>query len=61
LSKNLNEALAPIREKRAELVSREDFVWDVLATGSQRARQRAQSTMERVRSAMKMHYRKAKK
>jgi tryptophanyl-tRNA synthetase len=61
LSGNLNEALAPIREKRAELVSQEGYVWDVLATGSQRARQRAQSTMERVRSAMKMHYRKAKK
>ena len=55
---NLNGALAPIREKRAELVKQPDFVWDVLKTGAERARQRAQNVMGKVRTAMKMDYRK---
>ncbi len=58
---NLNEALAPVREKRAELVRQPDYVWDVLATGAERARQRAAGVMDRVRRAMKTDYRKAKK
>ncbi|MCK4632214.1 MAG: tryptophan--tRNA ligase, partial [candidate division Zixibacteria bacterium] len=58
---NLNEALAPVREKRAELVRQPDYVWDVLATGAERARQRATGVMDRVRRAMKTDYRKAKK
>jgi len=61
LSKNVNEALAPIRQKRSELVAKPDFVWDILATGRDRARQRAGNVMEKVRAAMKMDYRKAKK
>lgn len=60
LTKNLNENLAPIREKRNELISNPDYVWDVLATGQQRAQQRANNVMEKVRSAMKMNYRKKK-
>lgn len=61
LTKNLNESLAPIREKRAELVSTPDVVWDILATGRDRARSRAQNVMEKVRSAMKISYRGKKK
>ncbi len=60
LSKNLNAALAPIRRKRNELLAKPDYVWDVLATGRDRARQRAGNVMEKVRDAMKMDYRKAK-
>ncbi len=59
LAANLNAALAPIREKRAELVKKQDYVWDVLTDGSNRARMRAQSVMEAVRSAMKTNYRKS--
>ncbi|MCX6835018.1 MAG: tryptophan--tRNA ligase [candidate division Zixibacteria bacterium] len=61
LSANLNANLAPIRERRTELVRKPDYVWDVLATGADRARQRAQNVMEKVRSAMQMTYREKKK
>lgn len=57
LTENLNAALRPIREKRNDLLSRPDDVWDVLADGASRARRRAQSVMDKVRSAMKMNYR----
>ncbi|MFZ1685437.1 MAG: tryptophan--tRNA ligase [Candidatus Zixiibacteriota bacterium] len=58
LAKNLNDALRPIRDKRAELVKNPGFVWDVLANGADRARARAQAVMETVRDHMKMNYRK---
>lgn len=61
LARNLNVELAPIRDRRAELVNKPDFVWDVLATGRDRARQRAGKVMERVLDAMKLNYRKTKK
>jgi tryptophanyl-tRNA synthetase len=61
LAKNLNAELAPIRARRAELVTKPDFVWDVLATGRDRASQRAASVMEKVMDAMKLNYRKTKK
>jgi len=61
LIKNLNEALQPVRDRRAELVKRPDYIWEVLESGGNRARQRAQSVMEKVYGAMKMDYRKKKK
>lgn len=61
LSKNLNDALAPLREKRVDLVKKQDYVWDVLSVGADRARMRAQNVMEKVRSAMKTNYRGKKK
>jgi tryptophanyl-tRNA synthetase len=57
LAANLNASLAPIRERRAKLIKRPDFVWDVLKTGAERARFRAQNVMAKVRTAMKMDYR----
>ena len=60
LNKNLNDALKPIRDKRVELLKKPDYVWDVLATGGEQARQRASNMMEKVRSAMKISYRKKK-
>ena len=60
LSKNLNEALAPIRQKRTELLGKQDFVWDILDDGATRARKRAGEIMEKVRDAMKTNYRKNK-
>jgi tryptophanyl-tRNA synthetase len=58
LAGNLNEALRPIRARRAEIVKKPDYVWDVLTDGGKRARARAQSVMEKVRTAMNMEYRK---
>ena len=60
LAHNMNTVLAPIRERRVELAKHPDQVWDILATGGQRARQRAENVMDKVRSAMKMSYRKSK-
>jgi tryptophanyl-tRNA synthetase len=49
-----NSALKPIREKRAELEKDLPYVQKVLASGAERARARAQKTMEDVRKAMKL-------
>ncbi len=49
---NLNAALAPFREKRAELDRRPDDVFDVLRDGAKRARVIAQQTMAEVREAI---------
>ncbi len=57
LNQTLNQALEQIRAKRADLLTRPDYVWDVLKTGSERAQECARKTMQRVRSAMKMSYR----
>jgi len=43
-----------IRERRAELAGRPDFVRDVLEQGSQKAARVAEQTMLRVREAMKL-------
>lgn len=61
LNGRLNAVLEPIRQKRAEYVSQPDLVWDILATGADRARNRAANVMDKVRSAMKTDYRKKKK
>jgi tryptophanyl-tRNA synthetase len=52
----LDELLAPIRARRAELVGDRDLVRDVLATGNTRARAIAMATLEEVRDAMRMRY-----
>ncbi|MBU8933417.1 MAG: tryptophan--tRNA ligase [candidate division Zixibacteria bacterium] len=57
LADNMNSALAPIRDKRAELEKTPDYVWDVLKDGRDRARIRTGGVMDRVRVAMKMNYR----
>jgi tryptophanyl-tRNA synthetase len=56
LTESINDALAPVRSKRAELVGHPDVVWDVLNDGAKRARDRAQETMDMVRSAMGLTY-----
>ena len=57
LCARLNENLRPIRDRRAELLKHPGDVWDVLAAGRDRARQRAGNVMSKVRSAMKINYR----
>jgi tryptophanyl-tRNA synthetase len=49
-AKNLNESLAPFRERRAELDKNPDQVWDILQDGAKRARSLAEQTLEEVRT-----------
>ena len=56
LAKNMNLALAPIREKRIALERDPGYIWDVLRDGATRARRRAEIVMDAVRGAMKMKY-----
>jgi tryptophanyl-tRNA synthetase len=52
LAEILSRALAPIRERRAEIAADPDRVRDVIADGNARARAVAQRTMQEVREAM---------
>lgn len=51
-AKNLNENLAPFRERRAELSTRPDDVQAILQDGAKRAHQIAAQTMKEVRAAI---------
>jgi tryptophanyl-tRNA synthetase len=53
----LNGVLEPMRQRRADVLSRPGHVRDVLFEGSARARAVARETMERVRDAVKVRYR----
>lgn len=57
LAEQLNEALEPLRQRRAEWERRPSDLNDILAEGSRKARQVAQQTMEEVRAAMKLKQR----
>jgi len=52
----LEEFLAPIRERRAELAAKPRLVDDLLAAGSERGRREATETLREVRQAMKLDY-----
>lgn len=52
----LNRFLAPIRERRAAYDKDPDIVWDILTTGTARARAEGAETMALVREAMKMNF-----
>jgi len=54
LADNMNKALAPIRQRRAEIENDEANIWAVLKDGSQRARDVALKTMIDVRKAMNL-------
>jgi tryptophanyl-tRNA synthetase len=56
LAVKLNEHLAEIRERRQYYASQPDIVWDILATGTKRARAVAAETLAEVREAMKIAY-----
>ena len=51
-AKNLNAALAPFRERRAEIDRNPDDVFDILREGAKRARVIAQQTMAEVHEAI---------
>ena len=52
LIERLNDKLAPVRARRADLASHPDTVRDVLHQGADQARVRARETMGQVRAAM---------
>jgi tryptophanyl-tRNA synthetase len=54
IASRIAEVVAPFREKRAYYESRPADVKNVLVDGETRARERAQATMNEVRSAMKL-------
>jgi tryptophanyl-tRNA synthetase len=54
LAEFLNNRLAPIREKRAELVAHPEKLDAILAAGAERARGVASATMAEVRKAMSL-------
>jgi tryptophanyl-tRNA synthetase len=58
LADHMLEHLAGIHARRPELEKRPDTVWDILLEGSRKAREVAEATMEDVRAAMKISYRK---
>jgi tryptophanyl-tRNA synthetase len=52
----LNAYMAPIRQRRAEVLARPERLREILHEGSRKARVVAQETMERVRGAVKLKY-----
>jgi tryptophanyl-tRNA synthetase len=52
----LEDFLAPIRERRAELAAKPRLVDELLAAGSERGRREAAETLRQVRHAMKLDY-----
>jgi len=57
LADAVNAMLEPLRQRRQEVLSRPDFVRDVIVEGSRRARSVASETMDRVRDAVGLRYR----
>ena len=53
---SLNEMLAPLRERRAELIANEDYLLSILHAGNERANEQADQTLSEVRTAMQMTY-----
>jgi tryptophanyl-tRNA synthetase len=58
LAQILTDYLEPMRRRREELERDRDTVFDILLEGSRKARERTAETMEAVRSAMGLDYRK---
>ena len=52
----INELLSPIRQRRADLLKNEDYLWEVLARGNATANEQADATLDEVRAAMQMAY-----
>jgi len=56
LAEHLLERLQQIHARRPGYAKRPDTVWDILRTGSAKARATAQVTMDEVRAAMRIRY-----
>ena len=50
----INQRLAPIRERRRVYEENPDLVWDVLDSGTEKARVTAEATMAEVRAAVRL-------
>lgn len=59
LAQIITDYLEPMRQRRAALEQDRDMVFDILVEGSRKARERTAETMDRVRSAIGLDYRKA--
>src|SRR6185312_13070128 len=59
LAQTLIDYLEPMRRRREELLRDRDTIYDILLEGSKKARERTAETMEQVRGAMGLDYRKA--
>ena len=53
---SLNDMLAPLRARRAELIANEDHLLSILHAGNERANEQADQTLSEVRTAMQMNY-----
>ena len=56
LANAVNNRLAPLRERRAQVLAKPGYVREVLIEGSRKARAVAQDTMARVRAAVHLDY-----
>jgi tryptophanyl-tRNA synthetase len=56
LAAAMNATLEPMRERRRAVLSEPDRIREIAAEGSRKARLVAQTTMERVRDAVKLRY-----
>jgi len=56
LAAAMNATLEPMRERRRAVLSKPDRIREIAVEGSRRARLVAQTTMERVRDAVKLRY-----
>ena len=56
LARAMNATLAPMRERRREVMAHPERVREILIEGSRKARGIAHTTMERVREAVKLRY-----
>ena len=52
----LEKTLQPIREERAKWEKDIDAVYDILRQGTERAREKTDATLARVREAMRIDY-----
>ncbi len=52
----LNDMLAPMRARRAELMENQDYLWSVLERGNDKATEQAEKTLAEVLTAMNMDY-----
>jgi len=55
LAQKINEALAPMREKRIELEQKKDYIDEILRTGSIKAQSKAQEVLNGAIEAIKMY------
>ncbi|WP_115727537.1 tryptophan--tRNA ligase [Actinomyces culturomici] len=56
VTESLNAMLAPMRERRADLIANEDYLLSVLRAGDEKANAQADATLAEVRGAMRMNY-----